>query len=107
MTKYYDALQAEVSQIQTGAPSAQRNGKPTEAELYGFGVPITLVVTILKVIANQTWTPEEKEELRVAAIKIFDEHMPTDWPVISGWAEGTVNKFIRAIFVYALGEMLK
>ena len=107
MSQYYDALQAEVSQIKTGAPAAHRNGQPTSAELYGFGVTITLVVTILKVIANQTCTPEEKEELHDAAVKIFDEHMPTDLPVIGGWAEDAVNKFIRSAFVYALGEMLK
>jgi len=107
MSQYYDALQAEISQIKVGAPAAQRNGQPTEVELYGFGVPITLVVTILKVIANQAWTAEEKEELQAAAIKIFDEHIPTDWPLVSGWAEGAVNKFIRATFLYALGEMLK
>ena len=107
MSQYYDALQAEVSQIKTGALAALRNGQPTSAELYGFSVPITLFVTIIKVITDKTWSPEEKEELQAAAVKIFDEHMPTDLPVIGGWAEDAVNKFIRSSFVYALGEMLK
>ena len=107
MSQYYDALQAEVSQIKTGAPAALRNGQPTSAELYGFSVPITLFVTILKVITDKTWSPEEKEELQAAAVKIFDEHMPTDLPLVGGWAEDAINKFIREAFIYGLSVAMK
>ena len=103
---YYDQLNAEISKIKTGTPSPIRNGKPTEAELYGFSLPLTIILTLVKFVTSQNWTEQERDELKEAAVKIFDEPVPKELPIVSGPVEVGLYQLLRAGFILALDQLL-
>lgn len=91
---HYSELKKEVS-----------NTPPSEVS--AFPVPTSLILVALKYAMQKAWSGEDREQIKAAVLKIYDEVVvPADLPIIDGAAELVVEKILRSILSALLDAAL-
>ena len=88
---HYNAIKAEYDAAPVGA----------------FPIPISLILVALKYAMRKSWGSDDRERIKIAVLKIWDEVVvPADLPIVDGALEAAAERLIRNVLVALLDAAL-